>query len=206
MAALDYLWRFIIAGGPVMYPLMAVSLWMWILVLAKILWLIRLTREDVSIRKVLEHLEAESEPSWRWAPAGWALTHYLNVRIRDPKADVMYWESAVRCQFPAMWRHLNTLLMLAGVAPLLGLLGTVGGMISTFEVIWQFGTGNAQALAGGISEALITTETGLLIAVPGLFAGYMIRQRIRKEQQKLLGIKEAVERRIRDEEAMTCYV
>jgi biopolymer transport protein ExbB len=78
-------------------------------------------------------------------------------------------------------------------------------MISTFEVICQFGTGNAQALAGGISQALITTETGLLIAVPGLFTAYMMRRRIRREQQKLLGLKESVERWIRGKEAVTCF-
>jgi hypothetical protein len=56
--------------------------------------------------------------------------------------------------------------VLAAVAPLLGLLGTVTGMIATFDVLAVFGTGNAKAMAGGISEALITTQTGLLVALP----------------------------------------
>ena len=58
--------------------------------------------------------------------------------------------------------------ILAAIAPLLGLLGTVLGMIETFDVIAMFGTGNARAMAGGISVALITTQTGLLVAIPGL--------------------------------------
>ncbi len=58
--------------------------------------------------------------------------------------------------------------VLAAIAPLLGLLGTVLGMIETFDVISVFGTGNARAMAGGISVALITTQTGLLVAIPGL--------------------------------------
>ncbi len=64
--------------------------------------------------------------------------------------------------------RLAAIAVLAGVAPLLGLLGTVLGMIQTFEVISVFGTGNARAMAGGISVALITTQTGLLVAIPGL--------------------------------------
>jgi biopolymer transport protein ExbB len=66
---------------------------------------------------------------------------------------------------------------LAAVAPLMGLLGTVIGMIVTFDVISVFGTGNARAMAGGISEALITTQTGLLVAIPGLYMkGYLDRR------------------------------
>ncbi|MCL4158474.1 UNVERIFIED_CONTAM: hypothetical protein GTU68_015083, partial [Idotea baltica] len=65
-------------------------------------------------------------------------------------------------------RRLGVLGTIAAVCPLLGLLGTVFGMISTFEVIQTVGVGNANALAGGISEALITTATGLTIAIPAL--------------------------------------
>ena len=59
---------------------------------------------------------------------------------------------------------------IAGIAPLLGLLGTVTGMIKVFQVISTQGVGQASALAGGISEALISTATGLAIAVPALVA------------------------------------
>jgi len=63
------------------------------------------------------------------------------------------------------------ILVIASVAPLLGLLGTVTGMISTFDVITQFGTGNPKLLSGGISEALITTMLGLMVAIPALLVG-----------------------------------
>ncbi len=66
-------------------------------------------------------------------------------------------------------RYLNTLGTIAAVAPLLGLLGTVIGMIKVFTAIMLQGTGNAQVLAGGISEALITTAAGLTVAIPALF-------------------------------------
>ena len=65
-------------------------------------------------------------------------------------------------------RYLNTLGTVAAVAPLLGLLGTVVGMIRVFSEITVQGTGNANALAGGISEALITTAAGLVVAIPAL--------------------------------------
>ena len=65
-------------------------------------------------------------------------------------------------------RYLNTLGTIAAIAPLLGLLGTVVGMIRVFAEITTQGTGNASALAGGISEALITTAAGLTVAIPAL--------------------------------------
>lgn len=65
-------------------------------------------------------------------------------------------------------RYLNTLGTIAAVAPLLGLLGTVVGMIKVFAEIMAQGTGNASALAGGISEALLTTAAGLTVAIPAL--------------------------------------
>ncbi|MEM8661214.1 MAG: MotA/TolQ/ExbB proton channel family protein, partial [Pseudomonadota bacterium] len=65
-------------------------------------------------------------------------------------------------------RYLNTLGTIAAVTPLLGLLGTVFGMIKVFAEIMAQGTGNASALAGGISQALITTAAGLAVAIPAL--------------------------------------
>jgi len=66
-------------------------------------------------------------------------------------------------------RYLNTLGTVAAITPLLGLLGTVIGMIKVFTAIQLEGTGNAAVLAGGISEALITTAAGLTVAIPSLF-------------------------------------
>lgn len=65
-------------------------------------------------------------------------------------------------------RYLNTLGTIAAVTPLLGLLGTVFGMIEVFAEIMVQGSGNASALAGGISQALITTAAGLTVAIPAL--------------------------------------
>ncbi|MEE2757420.1 MAG: MotA/TolQ/ExbB proton channel family protein [Myxococcota bacterium] len=68
----------------------------------------------------------------------------------------------------------SIILVIAAVAPLLGLLGTVTGMISTFDVITEFGTGNPKLLSGGISEALVTTELGLCVAIPTLLFGNIL--------------------------------
>jgi biopolymer transport protein ExbB len=75
-------------------------------------------------------------------------------------------------------RYIGALGTIAAVAPLLGLLGTVLGMIKVFVAIELQGTGNAGALAGGISEALITTAAGLLVAIPAMIAHRFYIRRI----------------------------
>jgi biopolymer transport protein ExbB len=68
----------------------------------------------------------------------------------------------------------SIILVIAAVAPLLGLLGTVTGMIATFDVITEFGTGDPKLLSGGISIALVTTELGLIVAIPLLLGGNLL--------------------------------
>lgn len=75
---------------------------------------------------------------------------------------------------PTLDRFGAAILIAAAVGPLLGLLGTVTGMISTFDVITEYGNGNPKLLAGGISEALVTTEFGLMVAIPMLLIGNML--------------------------------
>ncbi len=94
-------------------------------------------------------------------------------------------ESAVLCEAPRLERSLSLLGALAGVAPLLGLLGTVSGMISTFDTISGAGTSNPKLLSGGISEALITTQLGLVIAVPLLLAYATISRWVERRQALL---------------------
>jgi biopolymer transport protein ExbB len=77
-----------------------------------------------------------------------------------------------------MERYLNALGTIAAVAPLMGLLGTVIGMIKVFAEIMAQGTGQANLLAGGISEALITTAAGLVIAIPALICHRMLQRRV----------------------------
>jgi len=77
-----------------------------------------------------------------------------------------------------MERFLNALGTIAAVTPLMGLLGTVIGMISVFSEIMAQGTGNAGVLAGGISEALVTTAAGLIVAIPALICFRIFQRRI----------------------------
>ena len=77
-----------------------------------------------------------------------------------------------------MERYLSTLGTIAAITPLLGLLGTVVGMIRVFSEIMLQGTGNANALAGGISEALITTAAGLTVAIPTYIAHRFFMRRV----------------------------
>ena len=75
-------------------------------------------------------------------------------------------ESVALHEVSKLERYLWVLATVANIAPLMGFLGTVSGMIASFEALAEVGLGNPQAVAGGIAEALITTATGLIIAVP----------------------------------------
>lgn len=101
-----------------------------------------------------------------------ALARVLRPILSQPEAGREDLENlaaeAIYREMPRLERLLPFLAVIAGVAPMLGLLGTVTGMISTFEVITEHGTGDPKLLSGGISEALITTEFGLIVAIPAL--------------------------------------
>lgn len=89
-------------------------------------------------------------------------------RIEDTIAE------SVLNEQPAINRFRIAISVFAAVAPLLGLLGTVTGMISTFDIITLHGTGDPKLLSGGISEALVTTELGLIVAIPTLLLGNLL--------------------------------
>lgn len=80
-------------------------------------------------------------------------------------------------------KHLVVIHTLISILPILGLLGTIIGMIEAFEVISVFGTGNARALASSISKALITTLAGLVASIPGLFFYTLLQHRVNYEKQ-----------------------
>jgi len=89
-------------------------------------------------------------------------------------------QEAILREIPPMERFLSTLGMLAAIAPLLGLLGTVTGMINTFHVITLHGTGDPRMMSGGISEALVTTMLGLSVAIPMLMAHTWLNRAVDK--------------------------
>ena len=101
--------------------------------------------------------------------------------LEDVISESLLNESATLNRFGAV------IIVIAAVSPLLGLLGTVTGMISTFDVITEFGTGDPKLLSGGISIALVTTQLGLIVAIPLLLAGNVLSgwaERIKDEMEK----------------------
>lgn len=93
--------------------------------------------------------------------------------------------SAILNELPALQKGIGTLAVLAGIPPLLGLLGTVGGMIETFTVMTQFGSNNSELLSGGIAQALLTTQLGLMTAIPLLLLHCAVKNKSRQLSQQL---------------------
>ena len=147
---MDLYWQtvdYLRQGGWIMIPLVAVSVAMWTMIVDRIGEFRRLS--GGTLNKTLED-------DFRNQLSGHAA---LDLEILQ--------EVALRLR-RSLDHRLALIGVLAAIAPLLGLLGTVLGMVETFDVISMFGTGNARAMAGGISVALITTQTGLLVAIPGM--------------------------------------
>lgn len=112
--------------------------------------------------------EALSEANQVPGPAGKILSEGIRHFDADPELiEEIQYEVVMEAK-PKIMRLLPMISITAAVAPLLGLLGTVTGMINTFKMIQVFGTGDARQLSSGISEALITTEFGLIVAIPSL--------------------------------------
>jgi biopolymer transport protein ExbB len=166
------MWEIVRAGGPLMWPIILCSITAAAIILER-LWTLqdkRVLPEDLPKRvwqliesnqvndKVIAALEANS-PLGRLLATGLANRHrpreILMERLEDTGRHVVY----------ELERFLNTLGTIAGVSPLLGLLGTVTGIIRAFNAIQAGGMGDPRALSGGIAEALIATACGLGIAI-----------------------------------------
>ena len=151
MALTESLMELFSRGGPVMYGIAGVSLVAWFLSLRT--WLLA--------GSVLKRLQQMSL-------TGWSLPHQ----------NALY-HFTVKAQTVRLGSNLWLVGTLAAVLPLLGLLGTVLGMLLSFEVIQSYGTSQPRLLAGGIGQALITTQAGLWTAVPVFFFHHILRRRIR---------------------------
>lgn len=180
------------SGGIVMIPLMIVSVLMWVLIINRAFFLRQLYRKNMSRRKAGEFVKTNKFPDHRKYKGITALfvTEFLSRRSGKSSIDKFILDETVILVVASLDEYLAFIGILAGVAPLLGLLGTVTGMITTFDIISVFGTGNAKAMAGGISEALITTQTGLLVAIPGLYMRNFLTRRAENLKHRIssLGI------------------
>jgi len=106
-------------------------------------------------------------------------------RDRDHLEDII--AEHILHESPVLNRFGAIIIVIAAVTPLLGLLGTVTGMISTFDIITEFGTGDPKLLSGGISVALVTTQLGLVVAIPALILGNLLSgwsNRIKYDMEK----------------------
>jgi biopolymer transport protein ExbB len=114
------------------------------------------------------------------SPLGQVLAAGLEHRNRPHAVMLERVQDTGRHVVQDLERYLNTLGTIAGVTPLMGLLGTVSGIIKSFNAVTVGGLGNPQALSGGIAEALICTAAGLMVAIPSLIAFRYLRGRVER--------------------------
>jgi biopolymer transport protein ExbB len=173
-------------GGYTMIPLALVAVSALLLAIWKSLDLARMrVKDEHRIHSIVDALRTEDLQTARahadtFKPP---LRQLLDDLITHRNAPREHLEEIlhehVLASLPYIERNLGALAVLGGVAPLLGLLGTVTGMIHTFQLVTLFGSGDAKLLSGGISEALVTTETGLIIAIPTLLVHAYLARRAR---------------------------
>jgi biopolymer transport protein ExbB len=145
-------------GGPIGLIILSVLLFGSIIGLFRIFQL-TMTSSAVNSQK------KKAQPS-KSNPLGRIMMAYDGVKDRDEEIIELKLDEAILRESPKLERWLNFLKLGAGIAPLLGLLGTVTGMIKTFQAMMIYGAGDPQLMAGGISEALVTTMLGLIAAIP----------------------------------------
>jgi biopolymer transport protein ExbB len=118
-------------------------------------------------------------------PLGRVLSAVDGIAMEEEELLQLKLDEAVLTEIPALERGNGLIKLLAATSPLLGLLGTVTGMILTFQAISLFGTGDPKLMAGGISQALVTTVLGLVVAIPLLFGHSLINALSRSMIQRL---------------------
>ncbi|MEE8105971.1 MAG: MotA/TolQ/ExbB proton channel family protein, partial [Planctomycetota bacterium] len=179
------LWGLVAAGGPVMFPLAFVAMLALVLMAERLAFLVRQRGKSATLLPSV--LDACKEGRYELALAACEKTRGVAARTlaaclgrRRHGASAM--EDGIAEQLlhelPRLQRNLGGIATLGAVAPLLGLLGTVTGIIQTFGVLKVFSNANPGLMAGGISEALITTATGLIIAIPILLVHSVLSGRV----------------------------
>ena len=159
-------------GGIVGYCILAlgaigllIAIWRWI----------GLT---IDSRKVQAQLKRDSASSDN--PLGRVLAAYENNRNADTETIELKLSEAALKEMPGLTKGLLFIKVISVVAPLMGLLGTVTGMIQTFQVITLYGAGDPKMMAGGISQALVTTVLGLVVAIPMVLIHTLVSGQSRK--------------------------
>jgi len=169
------------AGGFNLYPLFAVGIIALLMILERLIYF---ARKNTNARAFMAgFLKLVEQGRWReardfCARSNSALANTMGALAAHGEGSRQEAERAVRetmlREVPALEKRLPLIAAMGAAAPLLGLLGTVAGLVTLFKVLNQLGSNDPKVLAGGISEALINTETGLAIAIPVLLVhGYL---------------------------------
>jgi biopolymer transport protein ExbB len=164
-------------GGLVGYLIIALG------IIGLLIALERMVVLGIASRKVTSQLNSDTPSQDN------ALGRVLSVHDANKAADTETLElklsEAIFKETPALNRALLFLKIISVVAPLMGLLGTVTGMINTFQAITLYGTGDPKLMAGGISQALVTTVLGLTVAIPMVLLHTLVSGRSRRIVQVL---------------------
>lgn len=186
-AMIDYIHQ----GGIFIYPIIFGTLWALTLLIERTIFYLHtganLTKQIYKIFNWLDNNDIEQARSYLAAQRGIiknVLSAALEMEQKTPDLVAEKMEVVLAEQLPGYARYLNLLASLAGLMPIFGLLGTVSGMIMTFRVISLHGTGDAQAMASGIAEALITTQAGLVAAAPIMLGHVLLSSRLKKIHDK----------------------
>ncbi|BCL61565.1 hypothetical protein DGMP_22580 [Desulfomarina profundi] len=173
-------------GGPIIWPILIIFAIGILIIFERLFFLFRIRCNGNDLVKRIE--DSAIADTWKNA-----ITFIKKMR-KKPMARVLEagllshqearenlensLQEAILKEIPPMERFLSTLGMLAAIAPLLGLLGTVTGMIETFHIITLYGTGDPRLMSGGISEALVTTMLGLSVAIPLMLAQTLLNRSV----------------------------
>jgi biopolymer transport protein ExbB len=181
-------------GGFILIPIALVGFWGFCLILATYFDLgasLRKGNLNPVFDKIQSHMASgDLEGARRLVKStpelvGYGLSLALDHRdLAEPALRHLLSERLAMALFK-LERHLPLVRVMAGAAPLLGLLGTVSGLIHTFQVMTEFGNGNAALLAQGISEALIATQSGLLLAIVLILLGQRLEGRVQWLQKQV---------------------
>ncbi len=171
------LWENILSGGPLVWPILGIGIIGLILILQKFYILRKKYIDSTQFMDELKTLIINKKweqakvlcQSFKQKPIpNIIFKGIINKDLPREELENILQEEILR-HIPGLEKFLSTLGMLAKIAPLLGLLGTVTGMINTFHVITYFGTSDPKLMSSGISEALVTTMLGLSVAIPIMF-------------------------------------
>jgi biopolymer transport protein ExbB len=181
------MWELVRAGGPFMAPIILCSI-AAVGILLERLWTLQRKRvlPDDLIKKLSSFAEGGQvtpkiiEALEKNSPLGRVLAAALANRDRGREIMMERVQDTGRHVVHELERFLNTLGTIASISPLLGLLGTVTGIIHAFNAVMLGGMGDPRLLAGGISEALITTAGGLAVAIPSFIAYRYLRGKVER--------------------------